>query len=142
MVKVKSLEDIKKHYREGATVAPSRFKDAVATSDWKTPAASADAEALYAAKMAEVVSEQRRRKGIDKTGNEEWRSEAINKGAVRIGPGMTGAVDKQASNYSPFKAALEGVSLPGRTADPMTNIDTRVKPIVSVLVAKKKEILG
>jgi len=97
---------------------------------------------LFNAKMTEALASESRKKGIEKVSDSDWRDAAVKKGAARIGEGMRGAVDKQASGYSPFKSALEGVSLPGRSVDAMANIDNRVKPIVSVLVAKKKELLG
>lgn len=142
MVKVKPLEQIKANYRAGATVAPARYKAGVLAADWKGPAASSDAEALFAAKMSEAIAEERRRKGIERKTNADWRDPASNKGAARIGPGMTGAVEKQASGYSPYKSALEGVTLPARGADPMANVDARVKPVVAAMVNKKKELLG
>jgi len=142
MVKVKSLEEIKAHYRAGATVAPTRYKEAVARATWKEQAASADAEELFKARMAEVIAEERRRKGIEKVTDEDWRRPAIEKGAARIGPGMTAAVDKQASRFAPYRSALEAVTLPPKTPDPMANVDNRVKPIVTALVEKKRELLG
>ena len=92
--------------------------------------------------MTEALAEERRKKGIEKVSDSDWRDAAVKKGAARIGEGMRGAVDAQASGYSPFKSALEGISLPARSADPIANIDNRVKPVVNVLVAKKKELMG
>lgn len=142
MVKVKPLDVIRANYKAGATVAPARYKEAVGRATWKDAAASADAEALFNAKMAEVLAEERRRKGIERVSDSDWRSAAETKGAARIGAGMIAAVDKQATRYSPFRSALEGVSLPPKTADAMANVDARVKPIVAAQVAKKKELLG
>lgn len=141
MVRVKPLETIKKNYAAGATVAPTRYKDAVARTTGVISAAI-EAEDLFAAKMSEAVANKSRAKGLARVSDEDWRKAAMNKGSARIGPGMTAAVDKQATNYAPFRSALEGVSLPARTADPMANIDARVKPIVARLVETKKAQLG
>jgi len=142
MVKVKPLDVIRENYRAGATVAPARYKDAVSRASWKDAAASTEAEELFKAKMSEVLAEERRRKGIEKVTDAEWRDAAVKKGATRIGPGMTAAVEKHATRYAPFRSALEAVTLPPKSADPIANVDSRVKPIVSALVAKKKELLG
>ncbi len=142
MVKVKPLDEIKKHYREGATVAPTRYKDGVTRAAWKESAASREAEELFKAKMSEALAEERRRKAIEKLTDEDWRKPALEKGATRIGPGMTAAVDKHAARFAPFRSALEGLTLPPKSADPIANVDNRVKPVVEVLVAKKKELLG
>lgn len=142
MVKVKSLETIKKNYAAGATVAPERYKDGVKDASWKERAASTEAEDLFKAKMQEVIAEDRRRKGIERTSESEWKNAAMDKGRRRIGEGMRTAVEKQAARYAPFKSAVEGVTLPAKVADPMANVDNRCKPIVAVQVAKKKELLG
>jgi hypothetical protein len=142
MVSVKSLETIKKNFEAGATVAPSRYVDGVKAASWKDAASSPEAEALYAAKVSEAVATGRRAAAIEKVSDSTWRDSAVKKGGARIGEGMRAAVDKQASNFAPFRSALEAVSLPARSADAMSNVDNRVKPIVAALVAKKKEILA
>jgi len=141
MVKVKPLDQIKKNYAAGATVAPTRYKESVSRTSGVITAAI-EAEDLFAAKMSAAIADRRRAKGLAKVSDEDWRRAAMNKGAARIGPGMTAAVDKQSSKYAPFRSALEGVSLPARTADPMANIDARVKPIVATLVETKRAQLG
>ena len=51
-------------------------------------------------------------------------------------------LEKRKKNYEPYRAALEALELPPRTADPMVNIDNRVKAVVKTLVEKKKELKG
>lgn len=143
MVKVKPLETVKANYRAGATVAPARYKAAIEkVTGFISAASSDDAEALYAARIQEAISAKRRAKALSKLSDADWKTPALTKGAARIGPGMTAAVEKHAANWSPYRAALEAVVLPARTADPMANIDARVKPIVEALVSKKKELKG
>jgi len=97
---------------------------------------------LYEAKMADPVVLARRAKALERITDADWKTPSLTKGVPRIGPGVTAAVDKQARNWSPYRAAIEGVTLPPKTVDPMANIDSRLKPIVAALVAKKREILG
>jgi len=141
MVKVKPIEHAKANYRPGASVAPSKYREGVSRATGVI-AAAIEAEELWKAKMSEAIAEGRRAKGLSKVSDEEWRKMALEKGAARIGPGMTAAVDKWAARWNPFRSALEAVSLPPRGPDPIANIDARVKPIVEALVAKKKELLG
>lgn len=137
MVKVKSASEIDKNYRDAIGRVPGKYKSGVErTNDWQEKAAAG--EDLYAAKVQEAVAARSREKGIMATTNEEWKSKAASLGAERIGRGMTENAAKRTRKFEPFRAALEGVTLPPRTADPMANVDARVKPIVEALVNTKK----
>ena len=141
MVKVKSSSTIKQNYRQGAQVAGPRYKEGVASSKpWKEAALAS--EDLYAQKMQESLAARRRERAISNLNESDWKDPAMAKGARNIGPAMTDAVDKQARNFEPFRQALESVQLPARTADPLTNVQQRVLPIVEALVNKKKELKG
>lgn len=143
MVKIKSSADIAKKWEEAIGRVPAAYGAGVgATTDWAEKASSEEAESLYADKVAEAVSAKRRQKAVSAVSNEEWKGAALAKGKVRIGAGMTAAKAKRTSNFEPYRSAIEGVSLPAKTADPMANIDARVKPIVSALVETKKGIKG
>jgi len=143
MVKVKPLEQIKANYRSGASVATERYKEGIrSSSDWKTKATSSEAESLFAAKMQEAIANESRRKGLEKVSESEWKTKAENVGGARISQGMIASVDKMATGYAPIRSALESLTLPPRTADPMSNIDARVKPVVRAEVEAKKSRLG
>ena len=77
---------------------------------------------------------RRRAVALERTSEADWKSRASNLGSVRIADGMRNGADKQTQNYEPIAQALRGVSLPDRTADPMANIDNRVKPIVRAMI--------
>jgi len=79
---------------------------------------------------------------VSNVSNAEWQAAAANKGAARIGPGMQAGADKRTRNFEPFRTAIESVTLPDRTTDPIANVDARVKPIVQALVDTKKGIKG
>lgn len=143
MVKVKPLEVVKKNYSDAANIAAERYKEGISqTSGWKEKATSSEAEELWKAKMQEAIAAERRRKALERVSESEWKEAAVKKGYSRIGQGMRAAVDKHAKNWAPYKEALEAVSLPPRSIDPMANIDNRLKPVVQALVNKKKEIKG
>lgn len=143
MVKIRPSSEIDKAYKDSIGRVPGRYKDAVGrVTDWQEKAGSDAAETLYAAKVQEAIASRRRQKATQKTSNEEWRAAASNVGAQRIGAGMQANADKRTRNFEPFRNAIEGASLPDRTADPMQNIDNRVKGMVKVLVDTKKQIKG
>jgi predicted exporter len=140
MVKVKSLEQIKENYKTGASVAPARYQAAVSVANWHDPATSDEAQALWVAKITDPAVQARRVRRMASVPNSVWQNQAKTVGGVRIGPGMTGAVDKQASGFAPYRSVLESIDLPARTTDPDTNIDNRVKPIARALHQKKMEL--
>ena len=143
MVKIKSAGQIDVAYKASIGTVPGKYKAGVqATTDWAEKAASSEAEDLWAAKVAEAASVKRRQKAVSQVSNSEWQGAAANKGSARIASGMTAGADKRMRKFEPFRTAIEGVSLPPKTADPMANVDARVKPIVSALVETKKAISG
>jgi len=143
MVKIKSQAQIDANYKAAIGRVPNAYKQGVqATSDWAEKAASSEAEDLWAQKVAEAAAAKRRQKAVANVSNAEWQAAAANKGAARIAGGMTAGADKRTRNFEPHRAAIESVTLPPRTADPMANVDARVKPIVSALVETKKAIKG
>ena len=143
MVKIKSAGQIDANYKSAIGRVPAAYKSGIMnTNDWQEKAGSESAESLYAEKIAESVAAKRRQNAIQQVSNSEWQGKAANVGSTRIGQGMTANADKRTRNFEPYRSAIEGVSLPDKTADPMANIDARVKPIVSALVETKKAIKG
>jgi len=140
MVKVKSLEEVKSRYKGAISEAARRYAEAAPKIVWKEQALAG--QKLYEDRMRDEAVLKRRAKAIEKVSDEEFRRAVIQKGVGRIRSGMEAAVDKQAANWAPYRAALEAVTLPEKTTDPIANIDNRVKPIVEALVKKKKELLG
>ena len=143
MVKIKSAGQIDANYKAAIGRVPGAYKTGVmATTDWQEKASSNEAENLWKEKIAEAAAANRRQKAVSAVSNAEWQGKAANVGAARIGAGMTANADKRTRKFEPYRAAIEGVSLPARTADPMANVDARVKPIVGALVETKKSIKG
>jgi hypothetical protein len=77
---------------------------------------------------------RRRAVALEKVSESDWKSRAATLGSTRIAEGMRNGAEKQAANYEPVANALRAVELPERSADPMANIDNRVKPIVRAMV--------
>ena len=143
MVKIKSSAEIAKKWDEAIGRVPGAYKSGVTgTTDWAEKASSNEAEDLWKAKIAEAAAANRRQKAVSAVSNEDWKKAAMEKGSARIGAGMSAAKGKRTANFEPYRSAIEGVSLPAKSADPMANIDARVKPVVQALVETKKGIKG
>ncbi len=143
MVNVTPIDEAKRNFVAGAAGAGTKYGAAIdRVSDWQTKTASEASETLYAQKLQEAIAAKRRQRGIQRTSNDEWKKAAKEKGAARISQGMTAAQDKWAKEVTPYLGAMASLTLPDKSADPMANIDQRLKPVVAALVAKKKEIKG
>lgn len=141
MVKIKSQAEIDANYKAGIPRAGPAYKKGVEkTTDWHEKAIAG--QGVYEEKMQNAEVLARRKRALENISNEDWRGKAVKLGAARIGTGMTENADKRTKNYEPIRVAIEGASLPDRTADPMTNIDNRVKGIVKVEMDAKKARLG
>ena len=129
MVNVKPQSEITKNFVDGASRAPAKYKQGVQRADWATPASSEAAEANYAAGVSDAVARKTRQTGVQKVGNSDWQRAAADKGAARIGPGMSASAGKQAANWAPYRSFLEGLSLPDRTRNATENIQNRSIPV-------------
>lgn len=139
MVKIKSAAAISDAYnRSIAAVGPAYQAGINNAQPWQQGALNA--QELYEQRMREADVLARRAKGIAKVSDAEWKSNALNKGASRIGPGMQAGANKRATNFEPYRQAIESVTLPARTADGVTNVQNRVIPIVQALMDKKKSL--
>ena len=126
-MKVKSQSDIKKNFESSTALVTERYKTGLKGASWKENAKAG--QGLYEQMMADPNVLSRREKGIERVSDEEWRKAAEDKGAPVIASRMKASSDKQVSRFEPYRAALESMSLPPRTADPATNVANRVTPI-------------
>ena len=138
-MKVKSQSDIKKNYDQATSIVTERYKAGVNTASWKDSALAG--QDLYVQTMQDPNILARRNKGINKVSDDEWRNDTINKGSGVIAARMKAAAPKQAANFEPYRAALEGMTLPPRTTDPAQNVANRVTPI-AVKFRELKNSLG
>lgn len=132
MVKVKSLAVIEANYKGAASTAASRYKASIPGIVWQADAIAG--QDLYEAKMMDPEVLARRSTQIAKVSDSDFRSALTTKGAPVIASRMAAAAGKMASGYAPIRSALESLTLPPRVADPMANIDSRLKPVVAVMI--------
>jgi hypothetical protein len=136
MVKTKGLSATQANWDAGIGRAPAAYTKGVQnTTGWQ--AAAIAGESLYGQKVQEAVANHSRATGISQTSDSEWQQAALSKGAQRIGPGMTAAKGKFNTGISKVLSVIEGTSIAPRSADPMANVDGRVKPLVAALHAIK-----
>lgn len=137
MVDTKPLNVVQKKWEDAIGSVPARYKEGVeGATNWQTKAI--EGEGLYAEKVQEAISAKRRASGIASVSDADWKNAAANKGATRIGPGMSASKGKFGRGIADVLNTIQGVQIGPRTADPMANVDNRVKPIVSALAAMKK----
>lgn len=132
MVKVKPLATIEKNYKDSAGTAASRYKDSIPGITWQAEAIAG--QDLYVAKMSDPSVLARREQEISEVSDAAFRDALLKKGAPVIGARMALAAPKMASGYTPIRNALLALTLPARVADPMQNIDNRLKPVVTTMI--------
>ena len=135
-MRIKSASDIDKAYKDAIGGVPAKYKSGVATvNDWQEKAVGG--QGLYEEQMRNAAVLKRRETGLKAVTTEEWKKAATDKGAARIGAGMTAGAAKRQTNYEPYRAKIESMTLEARTADPEVNVDKRVKPVARELHALK-----
>lgn len=133
MVFVKDKASRKAAYERAIANVPAAYKAGIeSTQGWKNAAIAG--QNLYEQMMRDPDVLARRARALEKVNEGDWKNKAATIGSQRIASGMMAASQKQADNYEPIAEAIRGVSLPERTADPIANIDNRVKPIVRAAV--------
>jgi len=136
-----SAEEIDKAYKEAIRIVPERYKRRVQlVRGWKERAI--EGEETYKEKMMKVIEEERRKRGLERISEEDWRKGAVEKGAKIIGRHMEFGAEKRRKNYEPFRNALDGLEIPDKGPDPVENARTIVPVVVEALVRKKRELLG
>lgn len=135
MVETKSLADTKAAWEAAIGRVPEAYKRGVEGTSNVIEKSKA-AEDLWAARVQEAASRRAREAGLADVSDADWKKAAIEKGAARIGAGMNASKEKFGRGMGEVLSTLQGVSLPARTADPLANVDNRVKPIVSALVER------
>jgi len=137
MVKTKGLAATAANWKASHGRVPAAYSAGVQAASGVIDAAKAG-EDLYAAKVQEAIANKSRVKGLDKVTDADWKTAATGKGAARIGPGMAAAAEDYNKGMSKNLSVIEGVTIAARVADPMTNIDNRLKPIAQALYNSKR----
>ena len=143
MVNTRSVSDAQTDYAASGGRASQKYSKRIATvSNWQANATSAEAEALYAAKVNEAAASGRRAKALASVSNSEWQTRSATKGAGSLATGIATSGAKWAKGAAPYLSTLASLSLPAKTADGLTNLTQRAGAVVAALQAQKKAIKG
>jgi hypothetical protein len=82
--------------------------------------------------MQVAITAKSRQLGVQRVGNNAWRTGSLTKGKNAIAAGITNNLEKWRANWGRvYQAAMPMFqSLPARTIDPYQNIDNRAKGAV------------
>lgn len=135
MPKVREGADAKWNRR--TSTATTEYTEGVQSPRRPWAAATAAAAANQAAGIQQAIAEKRFEKGVNKAGDAKWQAKAVTKGSRNFAPGVQEAQNEYAAGFAPYKAAIEGVTLPPKfpKGDPR-NI-ARVAAIATALRTKK-----
>jgi hypothetical protein len=124
----KTKEEARTNFEAALAVIPDRYVKSVSRADWKSAAASDQAEANFTAQMQKVISEKRRLKGVQAVDNKDWQTAAVTKGAPIIADRIRMALPDWEKTWGPmYDSVIDVVSrLPPRTVDWRANINTRL----------------
>ena len=132
MVDTKSLDLSMKKWKESQGRVPQAYKDGISAAK-DVIAKGVAAESVYAEALQATIASGKRAKKLQEVSDEQWRQAALTKGAARIAQGMAAAEGKMSTGLGKVLAVIQGVSIAPRVADPMANIDNRLKPIAAAL---------
>lgn len=135
------MTKVRENYAEKwARVTPQRAEDyAIGIKnprrDWQ--AATIESADRYSEGITKSIANKSFQKGVAKAGSGKWLRKAEDLGTQRFGPGVQAAVEDYRTGFEPYKAVIEGLTLPPRyaTGDPR-NLE-RVRVIAEALRAKK-----
>jgi len=127
---LKTIEQARKHFEEALPFISGRYMTGVDRAEWQKPAA--EGELLFKDAMSKVIAEERRKKGILKVTDAEWRDVTKRKGGPIIEPRIREALDLWEANFSPIYDKIVRLvpTLPKRVIDFRTNINQRLVRVV------------
>lgn len=132
MVDTKPMAEVQANWEGSIGRVPTSYATGIGrTTNWNAKAIAG--EDNYAAGVTEAVAAKRRAAKLAEVSDAEWKAAALDKGAKRIGAGMTAAKGKYARKMGEVINVIQGVSIADRTQDIDANIDGRVKPIAHAL---------
>jgi len=129
---LKTKEEARANFEAATAYIPARYEAGVKKAEWQSKAVSDAAEKNYAAGISNAITKKLRQKGVAKVSNADWQKAAVEKGAPIIGERIKGALDKWSANWGPMYDAVAGRvgTLPSRTTDWRSNINSRLVPVV------------
>lgn len=137
MAKIRPLSDISEKYASVTPLRSEEYRKGVEnpTTDWKAATIAATANHTTATQLA--LSQGRFAKGVAASSTQAWQEGAIQKGAVRFGPGVALAQPAYEAGFAPYHAVISATNLPARGPKGSPGNIQRVAVLAAALNAKK-----
>lgn len=116
MPAVKPLGTISEKWSRKASQASQDYAAGVRSPRRNWAQATMDAADAQAAGVQEAIANGSFEKGVARAGDAKWARGAQGKGTQRFGPGVQAAKGDYEAGFGPYRAVIEGVSLPPRGA--------------------------
>jgi hypothetical protein len=137
MAQIKTMTRIADKWQRVTSGAGQEYAEGVSnpTKDWK--AETLASEKAYEAGLQKSIQNKSFGKGVSAAGSDKWQKNAIDKGTTRFAQGVSLSGDAYSKGFEPYRAVIQGTTLPPRGAkgDP-ANIQ-RVAVLATALHAKK-----
>ena len=133
-MEVKDMGSIQSKFVNRASVAAPDYERGVKAPRRPWAQATQAAEANYVAGVQAAASKGRFGRGVAKAGDAKFQRGAIEKGIARFGAGVAAAAGDFAAGFEPFRAALQGTTLPPRKARRDPSNLARVGAVVTTMI--------
>lgn len=142
MPKVKAMDRISQKWIRQSQASQPEYEAGVQNPRKQWAEATAAAENSYKAGVVKAANEGRFGQGVRKAGNSKWQENTLSKGPSRWTQGISLAQNNYEKGFAPYRAALEGLTLPARGPKGDPNNIQRVAAVANALYKKKQELRG
>ncbi len=132
-INVNELQDL---YKSGVAAKAQKWQNHFLATTGIADAAKSDAaETHYGEKMNQVIANKQRQKGLASITDEDIKAPVRAGGSSIYSTPAQAKSGKYLKKFTPYVSVINTAvaGLPARTADPVANVDNRVKPIVQAL---------
>jgi len=130
-IKVKPLDEIRRHYEAAASTAATRYGEAADRVVWRERALAT--HDYWVQRIMDPEVHDARREGLAKVSDSEFREAMKTKGQPILASRIRAAAPKQAEGYRPIREALDGLEIPDKGPDPYENVDNILKPVIRAM---------
>lgn len=140
MASIKSLDQSSQKWVNRASVASGDYSQGVQnpTRSWAEGAKAGKAN--WQQGVTQAASRDAFAKGVEKAGDEKWKTMAVKKGPTRFIEGVTISKDEWSKGFSPYREAISSLTLPARGARGSVQNYERSKAVGTTLRAVKEKI--
>jgi len=133
MAAIKPIDQSSEKWVRRASVATPEYTAGIESPRESWSAAAGKAEPNFKAGVIAAANAGRYGKGVKRSGDDRWRKMALQKGPGRYTEGVAVGREDWASGFTPYQAAIAGVTLPARgPRRSIQNLD-RVRIIATTL---------